>query len=498
MRNRLLTLVAFMLSVVGEFLSPAPANSAPGDFAEIRVVDAETKRGIPLIELITVNEIRFVTDNTGRIAFQEPGLMGKEIFFSINGHGYDAPKDAFGIAGIRITPKAGEKLEIPLKRSSVAQRLARLTGEGLYRDTRLLGLPVPIAESKNPGLVVGQDSVQSAVYKGKAYWFWGDTNQMRYLLGLYRVAGATSEIPKGDISHGIAYDYFCNSEGFARAMMPLAERPEGVVWIFGVCVVNDRSGAEKMIGHYSRRKGLADELEHGIAVFDDETSTFKILKQLPLEEKWRFPIGHPIVHEADGKRWLMFGDAFPNIRVPADLESILDPKQYEAFSYSGTPATWAWRKDVPPTDSKIEGGLLKSKKIKPETTYFSPSETGGETRITLHTGSVRWNEYRKKWIFLGNRFGAPNSFLGEVWYSEADLPNGPFNKAVRVAVHDKQTFYNVAHFPILDRDGGKTIHFEGTYTNEFSGNPEKTARYNYNQILYRLDLSDERVKTMSK
>lgn len=32
------------------------------------------------------------------------------------------------------------------------------------------------------------------------------------------------------------------------------------------------------------------------------------------------------------------------------------------------------------------------------------------------------------------------------------------------------------------------IHFEGTYTNDFSGNPEKTPRYNYDQVLYRLDL----------
>jgi hypothetical protein len=38
-------------------------------------------------------------------------------------------------------------------------------------------------------------------------------------------------------------------------------------------------------------------------------------------------------------------------------------------------------------------------------------------------------------------------------------------------------------------DGGRTIHFEGTYTNDFSGNPYKTPRYNYNQVLYRLDLA---------
>jgi hypothetical protein len=78
--------------------------------------------------------------------------------------------------------------------------------------------------------------------------------------------------------------------------------------------------------------------------------------------------------------------------------------------------------------------------------------------------------------------------LGEVWYAEANDPTGPFAKAVRVATHDRQSFYNVCHHSFLDREGGRLIHFEGTYTNEFSGNPEKTPRYNYNQVLYLLDL----------
>jgi len=52
----------------------------------------------------------------------------------------------------------------------------------------------------------------------------------------------------------------------------------------------------------------------------------------------------------------------------------------------------------------------------------------------------------------------------------------------------------VSHHAFLDRDGGRAIHFEGTYTNDFSGNAEKTPRYNYNQILYRLDLGAEALR----
>ena len=37
------------------------------------------------------------------------------------------------------------------------------------------------------------------------------------------------------------------------------------------------------------------------------------------------------------------------------------------------------------------------------------------------------------------------------------------------------------------------IYFEGTYTREFSDAPVATPRYNYNQLMYRLDLADPRL-----
>ena len=49
------------------------------------------------------------------------------------------------------------------------------------------------------------------------------------------------------------------------------------------------------------------------------------------------------------------------------------------------------------------------------------------------------------------------------------------------------------HHSFFDQEHGRIIYFEGTYTHAFSGNPETTARYDYNQIMYRLDLSDERL-----
>ncbi|MBX9678603.1 MAG: hypothetical protein K2X38_07545 [Gemmataceae bacterium] len=479
------------------------AATAQTPYAEIRVVDAQTGRGVPLVELETTNHLLFVTDNAGRVAFHEPGLMDRQIFFFVRSHGYEVEKDGFGIAGVRITPRVGTIATIKVKRRNIAERLCRLTGEGLYRDSVLLGRKVPFPDRRNEGNVAGQDSIQATIHAGKVYCFWGDTNRMEYPLGLFRMAGATMPIPdpskpESDPAAGIPYEYFVDKTGFARAMMPLPERPEGVVWIFGVFVAPDKNGTPRMVGHYSRRKGLAEELEQGIAVFNDEKQIFESAKLLPKGETWRFPKGHPIRWKGDGKDWILFGSPNPNVRVLATLDAALDPMQYEAFTCAkaGEPVLdeqgqpqWRWQREVAPVDSATERRWRKAGKIKADVTRFLPSDAAGkEDAILLHSGSVRWNEHRKRWILLACQKEGKTSFLGEVWYAEAKHPTGPFTKAVKVATHDKQTFYNVCHHDFLDRDDGRTIHFEGTYTSDFSNNPHRTPRYNYNQVLYRLDL----------
>lgn len=478
-------------------------RSLANDYAEIRVLDAETGMGVPLVELTTVNHLRFVTDNAGRIAFNEPGLLGRELFFTVRSHGYEIKRDGFGFTGARITPKIGQVAEVKIARRNIAERLCRLTGEGVYRDTLLLGHKPPLGETPHPGLVAGQDSVQAVRYRNEIYWFWGDTNRMNYPLGMFRTSGARTPIPgaKFDPSAGIAFDYFTDNSGFARAMMPLPERPQGVIWVDGVCTVADEKGGEKLLAHYSRRKGLVEQLEHGIAMFDDERAEFIPVVELPLTEKWRFPRGHVERFTQDGKTWLLFGNPALNVRVNARLKDVLDPKRYESYTcldkdtpgaikndHEGRPA-WRWQADLPPTESESEMKLIKAGKLKTEDARFFPANAAdSKERIRLHNGSVRWNEHRARWIMIAGQFGGKSSFLGEIWYAEAKDPTGPFRTAVKVVTHDRQTFYNVCHHSFLDRAGGRYIHFEGTYTSEFSGNPDKTPRYDYNQILYRLDL----------
>src|SRR5262249_5999692 len=66
--------------------------------------------------------------------------------------------------------------------------------------------------------------------------------------------------------------------------------------------------------------------------------------------------------------------------------------------------------------------------------------------------------------------------------------------ARKVVTHEKYSFYNPKHHSEFDKEGGRVIFFEGTYTASFSGNTDPTPRYDYNQVMYKLDLSDPRLR----
>src|SRR5687767_11033620 len=109
----------------------------------ITVVDAATGRGVPLAELKTVHGVRYYTDGNGVVAFHEPGLMNESVFFHVSGHGYEFPKDDFGFSGTKLKIKPGGSATIKINRLNIAERLYRMTGAGVYRDSELVGVKVP-------------------------------------------------------------------------------------------------------------------------------------------------------------------------------------------------------------------------------------------------------------------------------------------------------------------------------------------------------------------
>ena len=152
----------------------------------------------------------------------------------------------------------------------------------IYRDTSRLGRKPPIAEPLLNAKVTGLDGTLNAIYRGKLYWFYGDTNRLSYALGNFAMTGATTDLP-GLINPEVGLDlhYFTGKDGFVRPMAPMAG--EGVVWLYGVVALRDRSGRERMFAYYQRRRGLGPLLENGFVVYNDETEMFEKLKDVPLD-----------------------------------------------------------------------------------------------------------------------------------------------------------------------------------------------------------------------
>ena len=125
-------------------------------------------------------------------------------------------------------------------------------------------------------------------------------------------------------------------------------------------------------------------------------------------------------------------------------------------------------------------------------TRGQPVDVDSGNSVRSHRGSVNWNAFRNRWIMIACEQGGTSN-LGEIWYSEAEDPTGPWRYAKKIVTHDQYSFYNPVHHASFDQQGGRFIFFEGTYANTFSGNEHKTPRYDYNQIMYRLDLDDKRL-----
>ena len=54
------------------------------------------------------------------VAFDEPGLMGRKIFFFVESHGYEFPKDGFGYRGTRLNTTPGTSAVIKVDRLNIA------------------------------------------------------------------------------------------------------------------------------------------------------------------------------------------------------------------------------------------------------------------------------------------------------------------------------------------------------------------------------------------
>jgi hypothetical protein len=101
----MLRIVARRALLASLALGCATLGDGGGSFA-IHVVDA-AGRGVPCVRLTTPQQIVLVTDRDGVAEFWEPGLMGREVFFTPTREGWQHAADPTGLrGGARVAPAA--------------------------------------------------------------------------------------------------------------------------------------------------------------------------------------------------------------------------------------------------------------------------------------------------------------------------------------------------------------------------------------------------------
>ena len=437
-------------------------RAASNQYCRIEIVEKGTGWPVPLVELRTTHLVRFVTDNNGVIAFDLPELMGRETWFDVIGHGYEVPKDGFGYRGVKLKPEAGKTLRVEVTRTIIAKRLGRITGGGIFAESQKLGEELDWQESG----VVGCDSILNAVHRGKMFWLWGDTTLARYPLGIFDSTSATTPVQplkKFEPPVRLNLNLFRDDKAAPRGV---AKMPgSGPTWLTGYLSLRDQSGNERLVATYTKIIPPLESYEWGLCVWNDATSNFEKLRVLWTKSEANpkpppVPEGHPVVwKDAAGKEWVLFGNPLPTLKCPATFEDWQDSSKWEA--------------------------------LRPERSLISAAD--GKA-VKLHSGSMAWNPWRKRWVIVFMEgFGKPSAF-GELWYAEADSPTGPWGKTVKILSHDNYTFYNPRIHPEFTPTNSPMLIFEGTYTMQFADKPHPTPRYDYNQMLYRLDLDDPALK----
>jgi len=496
--------IVLQCSMLSLFMLGASCAQKPltDNYFEIQIIDSETRRGIPLVELSTLSKVSYITDSQGYIAFYEPGLMEGKLYFLVECEGYLYPKDMTGRSALSLNISAGGSAVVEMRRIQAAERLYRTTGQGIYRSSYLLGHNMPIEKPLLNARVLGQDSNIGARYKGKIFWIWGDTFLPSQYNGNFSVAAATSLLPDAgglDPNIGINYTYFKDEHGSSKSIIAL-DSP-GYVWYEWLMNIPDSNGNEQLVAKYSRVGGQWQNYERGVALFNDKTEMFEKLNDSKDWLSGYSIMHHPFKGRTKEQSHYYVTSGFEMSRVPLDINLVGEPSAYESFTclplgskYDSDnlqldrntegKLNYGWKKNTDVINMQRQNELIKKGLLKQEEGWIQLINLTTHEPMTVARGSIFWNEYRQKWILIA---GGSGDYNGDILYSEADTPVGPWGYACIVAQHDNM-LYNPTQHPFFDQDNGQIIYFEGTYAN-FWGQGSNKARYDYNQLMYKLDLS---------
>lgn len=452
----------------------------------IHVIDEASGRGVPMVTLETVNRIRFVTDSAGWVAFDEPGLLGRRVFFSIRSPGYAFSSASDGGNGVALDTKQGSTVEIKLMRLSVAERLYRVTGQGIYRDTIRLGREAPLPRPNINGEPVLHGALQVTSLEGGFLWIWHDVAGHRGMDSFQEVAALSGAPGVGglDPSLGIHLDYLAGG--------PLVKTDEpGSVRLEGLLTVEDREGRAHVLAHYSRFGRDGSRMEHGMAEFNDREQVFEPVVQLGDEFSWQCPRGQAVRMEVGGREYIGFASPFCTTRVPADYEDVLNPAKYEAMAWSADDAAVRWQTASGPISQADEARLVADGVLPAGKARFQVSGREKPGLLMLGSGTVRWNAFCKKWVMIAAEASGGAASAGRIWYGEAESPDGPWNAMKCVVEEPGMSLADPVHHGLFDQEEGRLVYFDCSVSS-LAGGGAAMPRYEQNRTMYRLNLADPR------
>lgn len=342
-------------------------------------------------------------------------------------------------------------------------------------------------------------------------------------------------------------------EATYKSMMARLPSDPSIITIDSFMVLPDKNGNERLVAFYTLCEHAKMPVEQGLVIFDDEKEIFdeRIVLRSSEDEplsSWDVPGGQALKYEEDGKKYYMFTkeypDFWPTLRIPATLEEAKVMENFEVFTpvkegvtmeeiidllprllslkvagydakeYEGLDEyfdmdqngelIWSWKKNGLPASQDLESRFLECGLLDIDGARFQLKDSETLEDVKIYSGTIHWNDYLNEYILIGVGIGEGrveddgliigNCDLGTVWYAKAPSPVGPWTMAEKVLTHEDYNFFNPVHHPFFDNDDGAAIYFEGTYTAEHTASERalKTPYYDYNQIMYRLELVDPR------
>jgi hypothetical protein len=528
-----LKLLLFVMLVPQIFISNS-IQASTNPYFGIRIVDRDTHEGVPLVQLRTSNYIVNYSDSQGYVAFFEPGMMDHDVWFSVLTDGYTFSDDRTCKpsithpcdSGIILHTTPGKIITLTVERKQLAERVFRLTGQGIYRDSVLLNIPTPINESSMEMVApIGQDTLMLTKYKGLNYWFFGDTvcapsARQENCNGYGQHTIAATSIDQANQAPVLQY-FTSNINGmqWPKPVTPVGDLNMNT-WTAAPFVINAGTPQEAMYAFYLKPYSTSADPspdKTGLVKWNESKQQFELLIEWPLNNgmEW-LSNGHVVSAFAPGEGvdgYVYFAGSFVLVRAPKNKIAQLSAWESLTPLLSGSdmnnpkidPKGWGWKKGMPVFHQSDETTLIAKGIMPLSQARMQIVDSITKKPVVVDSGVVHWNAFLKKYILV---FGN-----GQLYLAMSDSMTGPWNTAVVIAQHEDthSSCYNSIQVSALSDATERNIYVACSYTSMWSNDAPAAGipnvwstclfgqnahqncapvvpRYEYNNLVYRLDL----------